>query len=92
MFADKYPVLLCTMVLLPSISLENNINLLGCCRYLQDRDYLDPAVFILFLYRTKKTVENCNSFYLDIGLTNIGALGAAHYSLASKALWEFLFI
>ncbi|NEO51983.1 MAG: hypothetical protein F6K54_02065 [Okeania sp. SIO3B5] len=42
--------------------------------------------------RTKKTVENCNSLYLDIGLTNTGALGAAHYSLGSKCPWEFLIL
>ena len=45
----------------------------------------------------KKTVENRNSFDLDIGLTNTGALGTAHYSHptecyanGSKCPWEFL--
>ncbi len=35
------------------------------------------------VYRTKKTVENCNSFYLDIGLTNTGC-----YAIFPQ-LWQF---
>ncbi|NEP81268.1 MAG: hypothetical protein F6K39_25770, partial [Okeania sp. SIO3B3] len=69
-------------------------NLLKNTNYQEHQEHRHP-----WYYRTKKTVENCDSFYLDIGLTNTGALGTAHYSHPTecyangcKCLWEFLIL
>ena len=42
------------------------------------------------IYRTKKTVENPNSFYLDIGLTNTGCAAQLTIPSAANASGNFL--